>query len=69
MEEDGAQNYLIFQLIIKYFRISKKYILSCKSKDLSDETITLYATSDNSVTPLIDHYGSKVQVKFKKDCL
>ena len=63
-EEDGAQNYLIFQPIIKYFRISKKYILSCKSKGLSDETITLYATSDNSLTPLIDHYGSKVQVKF-----
>ena len=68
-EEDGAQNYLIFQPIIKYFRISKKYSLSCKSKCLSDETITLYATSDNSLTPLIDHYGSKVRVKFNKGCL
>ena len=42
---------------------------SWKSKGLSDETITPYATSDNSLTPLIDHYGSKVRLKFNKDCL
>ena len=68
-EEDGAQNYLVFQPIIRYFRIIKKYILSRKSKGLSDETITPYATSDNSLTPLIDYYGSKVRVKFNKGCL
>ena len=34
-----------------------------------DETITPYSTSDNSLTPLIDHYGSKVRVKFNKGCL
>ena len=39
-----------------------KYISSWKSKGLSDETITTYATSDNSLTPLIDHYGTKVEV-------
>ena len=43
-QEDGVQNYLV---LIKYFRINGKYILSCKSKGLSDETITLYVTSDN----------------------
>ena len=42
---------------------------SWKSKGLSDETITPYATSDNSLTPLIDHYGSKVRLKFNKDYL
>ena len=46
-----------------------KIISSWKSKGLSDETITPYATSDNSLTPLIDHYGSKVRLKFNKDCL
>ena len=46
-----------------------KYISSRKSKGLSDETITPYATSDNSLTPLIDHYGSKVRVKFNRGCL
>ena len=68
-EEDGAQNYLVFQPIRRYFKIIRKYISSWKSKGLSDETITPYATSDNSLTPLIDHYGSKVRLKFNKDCL
>ena len=63
-EKDGAQNYLIFQPIIRYFRVNKKYILPWKSKGLSDKTITPCTTSDNSLTPLIDHYGSKVRVKF-----
>ena len=40
-----------------------------KSKRLSDETITPYATSDNSLTPLIDHYGTGVRLKFHKSCL
>ena len=56
-EEDGTQNYLVFQAIIRYFKIiaKTKYILPWKSKGLSDETITPDATSDNSLTPLIDH--------------
>ena len=43
------------------------YVSSCKSKQLSNETITPYATSDNSLTPMIDYfyyYGSKVRVKY-----
>ena len=41
-EEDGTQNYLVFQPIIRYFKIiaKTKYILSWKSKGLSDETIS-----------------------------
>ena len=70
-EEDGKPNYLIFQPISRYFKIiaNTKYISSWKSKGLSDETIKPYATSDNSLTPLIDYYGSKVRVKFNKGCL
>ena len=70
-EEDGTQNYLVFQPIIRYFKIiaKTKYILSWKSKGLSDETITPDATSDNSLTPLIDHQGSKLRLKFSKSCL
>ena len=54
-EEDGRQNYLVSQPIFKYFKIiaNTKLISSWKSKGLSDETITPYATSDNSLTPLI----------------
>ena len=67
-EEDGVQNYLVFQPIRRYFKIIAhiKYISSCKSKRLSDETIKPIATSDNSLTPLFDYYGSKVRVKSNK---
>ena len=70
-DEDGTQNYLVFQQKMRYFRIiaNTKYISSWKSKGLSDETITPYATSDNSLTPLIDHYSTKIRLKFKKSCL
>ena len=68
-EEDGAQNYLVFQSIRRYFKINGKYISSWEFKGLSDKTITPYTTSDNSLTPLIDYYGSEVRVKFNKSCL
>ena len=68
-EEDGTQNYLVFQPISRYFRINGKYILSWKSKGLSDETIMPYSTSDNSLTPLIDYYGTKIRLRFNKSCL
>ena len=70
-EEDGTQNYLVFQPVSRHFKIiaNAKFISSWKSKGLSNKTITPYATSDNSLTPLIDHYGSKVRVKFNKGCL
>ena len=65
-EEGGVQNYLVFQLMRRYFKTiaNLKYISSWISKGLSDETITSYAASDNSLTPLIDYYDNKVRVKF-----
>ena len=40
-EEDGTQNYLVFQPLNKYFKIiaNKKYISSWQSKGLSNKTI------------------------------
>ena len=70
-EEDGTQNYLVFQPINKYFKVitNKKYISSWKSKGLSDESIKLPTTSDNSLSPLIDYFRNKIRLKFKGDCL
>ena len=48
-EEDGAQDYLVFQPMRRYVKINGKYILSWESKGLTDETITPYATSDNTL--------------------
>ena len=69
-DEDGAQNYLVFQPIHRYFKTANtKCISSWKSEGLSEETIASYATSDNSLTPLIDHYGIKVRAKCYGACL
>ena len=61
----------MFLPIGRYFRLiaNTKYISSWKYKGLSDETIIPYATSDNSLTPWIDHYGAKIRLKFYKSCL
>ena len=71
LEEDDTQNYLVFQPIKRYFKIinNTKFISSWKSKGLSDKTIKPCATSDNSLTPLINYYGSKERVKFNGGCL
>ena len=69
--EDGIQNYLVFQPINRYFEVvdNKKYISSLKSKGLSDETIKPPATSDNSLSLLIDYLGNKIRLKFSRGCL
>ena len=49
-EEDGAQNYLVFQPLNKYCKgIANDYVSSWKSKGLSAETIKPPTTSDNSL--------------------
>ena len=70
-EEDGAQNYLLFQPIIKYFKTIAitDYISSWESKGLSAESITPPTTSDNSLTPALNYYGTKTRVKFTGSCL
>ena len=70
-EEDGKPNYLILQPINRYFKIiaNTKCLSSWKSKGLSNETIKPYATSDNSLTPLVEYYGTRVRVQFDKNCL
>ena len=46
-----------------------KYISLWKSKGLSNETIKLPATSDNSPSPLIDYFDNKIRLKFNGGCL
>ena len=58
-EEDGTQNYLVFQPISRHFKIiaNTDYVSSWKSKGLSAENITQPTTSNNSLTPLLSYYG------------
>ena len=70
-EEDGVQNYLVFQPMYGYFKMitNTDYISSWKSKGLSAENIKTPTTSDNSLTPALSYYGTKTRVKFTGSCL
>ena len=65
------QNYLVFQPLNKYFKViaSTNYVSSWKSKGLSAESIKLPTTSDNSLTPILNCYGTKTRAKFTASCL
>ena len=45
------------------------YISSSKSKGLSAESIKAISTSDTSLTPALNYYGTKKRVKFTGSCL
>ena len=45
------------------------YVLSWISKGLSSESIKPPTTSDNSLTPKLNYYGSKIKVSFDMSCL
>ena len=64
-EEDGTQNYLVFQPLNKYFKViaSTDYVSSWKYQGLSAETIKPLATSDYSVTLALSHCGTKTRAK------
>ena len=73
-EEDGAQNYLVFQPINRYFKRiigvgNGKYIYFWKAKGLSDETNNSITESNYSITPSLDYLGAKIRVKFNGSCL
>ena len=70
-EEDGTQNYLVFQPKVRYFKIlpNTNYVLSWKSKGLSAETIKSHTTSpltasDYNLIPTLSYSGTKRKLKF-----
>ena len=70
-DEDGAQNYFVFQPINRHFKVitDTDYVSSWNSKGLSSESIKPATTSDNSLTPVLYHYGTKTRMKFNESCL
>ena len=69
-EEDGTQNNLVFQPILKYFKREKNtdYILEWKSKGISDEAFKIPIVTENILKPLLA-YGNKIKAKFIGSCL
>ena len=73
-EEDGTQNYLAFQPICRYFKVFSitqylEYVSEWKSKELSSESFKAISTTDNSLNPILNYYGTKIRVKSTEDCL
>ena len=70
-EEDGTQNYLVFQSINRYLEViaNTDYVSSWESKGLSNKTINPPDTSDNSLNPTLIYYGTKMRAKFNGSCL
>ena len=67
-DEDGTQNYLVFQPLKKYLTLitNTLSILSCQSKGLSTENIDPPTTN---LSPSINYVGNKIRVKFTGSCL
>ena len=70
-DEDGTQNYLVFQPVYKYFKTINSIgnISGWKSKGLSNESIKTPSTSNNFLNPLLNYVGTKIRVKFSGSCL
>ena len=68
-DEDGTQNYYIFQPISKYLKVTYvndiNYILSWKSIGLNDAKIESIKTNSYWLNPRMDHYDmTKIRIKF-----
>ena len=64
-EDNGTQNYLVFQTVSKYFEtvsVNDSNILSWKSKGLSDEGIKPPSTPNEMLNPSVNYVGTKVRV-------
>ena len=67
-DEDGTQNYLVFQLLNKYFKLitNTLSILLWQSKGISTENID---PPNTSLSLSINYVGNKIRVKFNGSCL
>ena len=68
-DEDGNQNYYIFQPIFKYLKVTYvnhvNYILSWKSRGLNDIKIESTKTNNYLLNPRIDNYDNDNKIRIK----
>ena len=62
--EDGIQNYLVFQSILKYLKVNSSWITKWESKGLSNGSLEVVSTSSNTLTPSVNYYREKARLKF-----
>ena len=63
-DEDGAQNYLVFQPILEYFTQNSNWITKWKSKRSSNENLEVISTSVDTLTPSVNYYRDRVRLRF-----
>ena len=63
-DEDGIQNYLVFQSILKYFTLNSSWITKWELKGLSNESLEVVSTSSNTLTRSVNYYRKKTRLKF-----
>ena len=73
-EGSGKQNYLVFLPMGKYFKLNSVVgvidrVLSLQSKGISNESIKLPTTSNNSLNPRLSYNDTKIKVQFTGSCL
>ena len=71
-EDDGTQNYLVFQAVSRNFKTvstNDRNILSWKSIGLSDESMKPPITSNKLLNLSVDFVGTKARLKVNGDCL
>ena len=68
-DEDGAQNYLVFQSMIEYFTLDDKWITKWKSKGLSNENLEVVSISGNTISPEISYNENKIRLNFSGSIL
>ena len=69
-EEDGVQNYLVFQPMYRYYKTDSSYhILSWTSKGLSNESIKPPSIPNNFLTLSLNYLGTKIRLTFSGNCL
>ena len=50
-DEDGTQNYLVFQTVLEYFTLNSSWITKWKSEGLSNENLEAVSASSNTLNP------------------
>ena len=70
-DEDGTQNYLVFQSTLKYLTLndSNKYIKKWKSKGLSNKDLEFVYASRTIITPEINYNENKLRLNFRGSIL
>ena len=68
-DENVAQNYLVFQPMLRYFTLNSNWITKWKLKGLSNESLEVVSANSNTLTSSVNYYGDKVRLRFTESIL